>query len=205
MSSRERILHDVRQHLPVDAPLPPLDGAWTRYADPVEKFIEVLGEVGGVGKVVSGSALLQAEIERLISQFAARQVCSALPTIVTGNVDLSGVDDPHELADVDLAILPGELAVAENGAVWVTAAAVRQRVAFFLSQHVALVLPASQIVHNMHEAYEWLHREGGAAGPFASPRWGAFMSGPSKTADIEQALVIGAHGARSLHVFLTTP
>nr|MBA3481523.1 LUD domain-containing protein [Pirellulales bacterium] len=89
-----------------------------------------------------------------------------------------------------------------NAAVWVTGAVVPQRVAYFLSQHVVLIVPAEQIVNNMHEAYDWLHRQAGPDGPFASPRWGTFMSGPSKTADIEQALVIGAHGARSLHVYL---
>jgi L-lactate dehydrogenase complex protein LldG len=78
---------------------------------------------------------------------------------------------------------------------------VRQRVAYFLSQHVALIVPRERIVNNMHEAYGWIARQAGERGPFDKPRWGTFMSGPSKTADIEQALVIGAHGARSLNVF----
>jgi L-lactate dehydrogenase complex protein LldG len=202
-SSREQILRDIRDHLPVDSPLPSLDHSWTRYADPIEQFLEVLRGVGGLGKVIFGQAELEAEISRLVSQLDARQVCSVLPEAYRGNVDMASIDDPHELADIDLAVLPGVLAVAENAAVWITNRLVPQRVAYFLSQHVALVVPADRIVNNMHEAYEWIHRESGVDGPFGSPRWGTFMSGPSKTADIEQALVIGAHGARSLHVFLT--
>jgi L-lactate dehydrogenase complex protein LldG len=202
MSSRDQILHDIRAHLPVDAPLPNLEHEWTRYADPTQQFLDVLRGVGGVGKVVASRAELWEDLSRLSAQLEARQICSVLPEFFPGNVDMASITDPHQLADVDLAVLPGELAVAENAAVWVTGARVPQRVAYFLSQHVALVVPADCVVNNMHEAYEWLHREAGPEGPFATPRWGTFMSGPSKTADIEQALVIGAHGARSLHVFL---
>jgi len=204
-SARNQILRDIRAHLPVESPLPDLNYAWTRYDDPHRQFLEVLRSVGGVGKTVAGLVPLREEVERLAKQLEAKQVCSVLPDVAVGNVDMAAVADPHELADVDLAILPGELAVAENAAVWVTGAMVPQRVAYFLSQHVVLVVPHDRIVNNMHEAYDWLHRQAGGGNPFAEPRWGAFMSGPSKTADIEQALVIGAHGARSLHVYFTTP
>jgi L-lactate dehydrogenase complex protein LldG len=44
----------------------------------------------------------------------------------------------------------------------------------------------------MHAAYEELGK--------VKSSFGLFLSGPSKTADIEQSLVIGAHGARSLTV-----
>jgi L-lactate dehydrogenase complex protein LldG len=98
------------------------------------------------------------------------------------------------LEDVDMAIAPGEFAVAENGAVWVTDRQVRQRAIFFIPQHLALVVPREQLVHNMHEAYGRL--------AFGEAGFGAFISGPSKTADIEQSLVIGAHGPRSLTVML---
>jgi L-lactate dehydrogenase complex protein LldG len=204
-TARDQILHDIRATLPVETALPDLNGEWVRYADPVQQFFDVLRGVGGIGKLVAGEAALRAEIARIGDELAAAQVCSVLPELAPGNVDLATIDDPHQLAGVDLAVLPGELAVAENGAVWITAAIVPERVLYFLSQHVVLVVPADHVVNNMHEAYQWLHQQAGAAGPFREAKWGAFMSGPSKTADIEQALVIGAHGARSLHVLLAAP
>jgi L-lactate dehydrogenase complex protein LldG len=141
----------------------------------------------------------------VIAVIDARQICSVIPAAAAGNVNLAVTDDPHDLASVDLAILPGELAVAENAAVWVNAARVRQRVAYFLAQHVILVVPYDRIVSNMHETYAWLQQSADGQSPFGETTWGTFISGPSKTADIEQSLVIGAHGARSLHVLFTKP
>ena len=109
-------------------------------------------------------------------------------------MDLDSVDDPHQLEDVDLFVTRGEFGVAENAAVWATDVHTKHRVLYFLTQHLVLVLPAREIVDNMHQAYERLE--------FTQPRFGLFISGPSKTADIEQSLVIGAHGARSMTVFL---
>jgi L-lactate dehydrogenase complex protein LldG len=63
-----------------------------------------------------------------------------------------------------------------------------------LAEHLVIVLAESDIVDNMHAAYERLGARLGEAA------YGCFMSGPSKTADIEQALVIGAQGPRSLTV-----
>ncbi len=127
----------------------------------------------------------------------AKKTVSCVEGVGESTFDLSRVEDPHELEDVDYAVLPGELAVAENAAIWITDERVRHRVLFFLPQHLALVVPASRLVHNMHEAMTRIDP--------ARRAFGCFLSGPSKTADIEQSLVIGAHGARSMTVYLIDP
>ena len=130
---------------------------------------------------------------------AAKRKVSLVPGAGTSNLDLAAVEDPHELESMDFAILPGHFGVAENGAIWVTDHGLRHRVIYFITQHLALVIKADQIVHNMHQAYEKLTESGDAnyGRPVRERAFGTFISGPSKTADIEQSLVIGAHGPRS--------
>ena len=132
-------------------------------------------------------------LDEIPAYASAKQIVSLVPGAGRPNFDPNAVDDPHALAAVDFAILPGQFGVAENGAIWVTDANLRHRAIYFIVQHLALVIPADQIVDNMHQAYGRLTS--------SQPGYGAFISGPSKTADIEQSLVIGAHGPRSLTVF----
>lgn len=192
--SKRTILEAIRRHAPPEAPLPGLKQEWIRYDDPRRQCATVLESVGGHSVVVRNTEDINRELAVLPAYQQARQICSLVPGVARRDVDLAAITDPHDLASLDFAILPGEFAVAENGAVWVTDEAVAQRVVYFIAQHLALVVPGREIVDNMHQAYERL--------TFPKPGFGTFISGPSKTADIEQSLVIGAHGARSLTVFL---
>lgn len=194
MESKAHILASLREHRVPTVELPSLDGEWIEYDDPRSQFLETLEGVGGSGSVVSSLEEINQQLASMPAFADARQIVSVVKGIHGANVDLDDVEDPHDLEDIDFAIFPGQLAVAENAAVWVTDEMVRHRVLYFLAQHTALVVPASQLVHNMNQAYQQLE--------FPERRFGSFISGPSKTADIEQSLVIGAHGARSLHVFL---
>ncbi|HEY0981253.1 lactate utilization protein C [Schlesneria sp. T3-172] len=194
MSSRDSILASVRRQLPQSAPLPPLDGPWIRYEDPVAQFVSVLESIGGRAIRVASEADIREHLNALPQFASASKTLSLVTTAVTGNVDLDAIADPHQLSDVDFAILPGGVAVAENAAVWVSDEAVKHRVIYFLCQHLSLVVQASAIVNNLYEAYERLDVTG-------SP-YGGFIAGPSKTADIEQSLVIGAHGSRSMTIFI---
>lgn len=197
MTARSEILRAIRRHTPPHVPLPALEGNWIRYPDAVGQFTTMLQAVGGTALSAEDRSALAERLRDLPEFVAARRICSLVDEVPSQGVDLEQIDDPHDLADLDFAIVPAAFGVAENGAVWIDAATVKHRVIYFLAQHVAVVLPAREIVHNMHEAYE---RLGGA--PFAEPGFGMFLSGPSKTADIEQSLVIGAHGIRSLTVLL---
>lgn len=196
-TSRDEILGRIRARQWDGPPAPDLNLDWTRYDDPQRKFAEVLNSVGGRCVLVNSVEEACADLRHFEPYSSARKSVTLVPGVGKSTFDLAIVSDPHELEDVDFAVLPGELAVAENAAVWITDAAVPHRVLYFLPQHVSLIVPAVRLVHNMHEA---LARIDVAARPF-----GCFLSGPSKTADIEQSLVIGAHGARSLTVYLVDP
>ena len=195
MSSRSSILASLRSAAPPPVPLPELPATGQRFDDPLAHFAQMLAAVGGRCERVATTSLLSAAVGALPVVAQAAKVASLVPEAHPGNVLLAAIDDPHALADVDVAIVAGEFAVAENGAVWVPAQVLGRLQALpFITQHLVLVVDPAVVVHTLHEAYRRLR--------FDEPGFGLFISGPSKTADIELALVIGAHGARSATVFL---
>ena len=201
-TSKQQILTAIRRARTSAVELPALGRSWTTYPHRRQRFAEVIEAVGGVVVSVRDVAELNAQLPALPTFAEAKNIACRVSGVGEPNVDLAAVADPHDLAELDIAILPGQFAVAENGAVWVTDDDLPHRVTYFLTQHLVLVVPAAEVVDNMHAAYKRLAGDANRDSAFAQPGFGAFISGPSKTADIEQSLVIGAHGPRSLTVFL---
>jgi len=194
MATLDEFLAPLRRSGLKETPRPSLAGLGARFADPAEKFAEVLASVGGACARVPDLAAANEALSRLDVYRAAKRVATLVPGVGEGNVRVEAVADPHELEGLDVAVLRGELAVAENGAVWVEGGPLHHRVVFVVPEHLVLVVDSREVVNDMHEAYARLaSREVG---------YGTFISGPSKTADIEQSLVIGAQGARSCTVLL---
>jgi L-lactate dehydrogenase complex protein LldG len=196
VSSRDSILKRIRQHQPPGTPLPEHLRNGITFADQRGQFISVLESVGGRATMASDLVDAASYIRTLPVVSEAKSAVSLVRGIDLGNLEIESVAEPHDLVGVDVAIASGKFAVAENAAIWVTEEHVRHRAIYFICQHLVLLVPADAIVSNMHEAYE---RLGNA---FNQPGFSGFISGPSKTADIEQSLVIGAQGPRSLTVVL---
>lgn len=189
MSSRDDILSTVRRNRPVPVALPQIPAFDRPEGDLAVRFMDMIRAIGGSAFEAAPEAVASVLAEVYPEQ---THIASAVPDAVAGTTELEEVADPHDLAHLDLLVCQGTLGVAENGAVWVPASQMIHRAAPFLTQHLALILPRTSIVWSMHEAYARLQVD--------VDGFGAFIAGPSKTADIEQSLVIGAHGPRSLTV-----
>lgn len=192
MSSRDAILERVRQQQPDAVPLPGLPDFMTWFDDPVQQFTETVGKIGGRVIPLDHIGQATAVIRSLYPD--ARRIVTGIPELYDAAEKVTGLELPHTFDNVDVAVIRGQWAVAENGAVWVTERDCRERVLPFISQALVLVLEQKQILTLLHEAYDRIGED--------SCGYGVFIAGPSKTADIEQSLVLGAHGPKSMAVLL---
>lgn len=192
MSTREKILAAVKKNQPPLSALPDISVFKVHEEDVVKKYSEIFAGIGGL--LVSAGSLENVKdlIKKDFDQ--SKRILTNLPAL-SDVAELSDPEaDPHTLEDVELAIIEARLAVAENGAVWLTEDVMGQRVLPYIAQHLAVIVREDIIVSTMHDAYAKIASE--------DYGFGGFIGGPSKTADIEQALVLGAHGPLSMTVYL---
>lgn len=192
MNSREKTLAAIKKNQPDLKPLPSLEGLNQNTHNPLEQFKTVLQSIGGMVVEVSDYQAIEAFVQQ--NYTTQNRIITTLPALSkVAELDWQN-SDPHDLENVELTIIEGIFGVGENSAIWITEGVMGQRVAPFVCQNLAIVLNAKDIVPTMHEAYA---RIGSADYGF-----GVFLAGPSKTADIEQSLVLGAHGSKTMVVFL---
>jgi L-lactate dehydrogenase complex protein LldG len=194
MNSRDKILAAVRKNKPETTVLPdvPCFEIGLTTEEKLTKFNEMLQKIGGKSQQFESVIEINKFIEEQYKDI--KNIASNIKEIQKQNIDLTNVNKPHQLENVDLAIIRGEVGVAENGAVWIDGSYLVHHALPFITQHLIIVIYKSKIVENMHLAYQQLN--------LSECKYGVFIAGPSKTADIEQSLVIGAHGSRSLLVMI---
>ncbi|NCU02904.1 MAG: hypothetical protein GXC73_02860 [Chitinophagaceae bacterium] len=192
MSSRDTILKNITANKPELVELPAIDlNTVIQYNDLVQQYKTVLQSIGGGTVELQDLSSLKQELEsrKAKGDFVVNRI-AALGEVSDSLASLTA----DELAAVDTAYIQGNVAVAENGAIWLYESNMGNRLLPFICQHLVIVIERKSIVPTMHHAYQQIES--------AKEGFGVFLAGPSKTADIEQSLVIGAHGARSLIVYM---
>lgn len=193
MSSRATILDKIKQNQPSSkSELPSLTFLGLDTFEILDKYKAVLQGIGGDFVEVPNYEAIIAFVKKKYD--TEKRMITTIPELAGIAVTDWFNDDPHTLENVELTLVKAHFGVAENSALWVTDDLLGQRVAPFITQYLAIVVHKKDIVATMHQAYDRIgNQEYG---------FGTFIAGPSKTADIEQSLVLGAHGARGLTVFL---
>ncbi|MDY0051032.1 MAG: LUD domain-containing protein [Aliarcobacter sp.] len=193
MTSKEQILKNIKENnLVKEVKLPSYNNFGIKYDNKFQTFATMIESVGGKALVID-----KKDLDKTIKELYPdeKQIASNVDFCTIGNFDANSCNDVHDLKYIDIAVVKGNFAVAENGSIWMKNEENRHRALYFIAQNIVIVIDEKNILNNMHEAYEKIS--------FEEKGYGVFISGPSKTADIEQALVIGAHGPKSGYVIFT--
>lgn len=136
------------------------------------------------------------EINNIIHSYFPEndRTINTIKSLSIKSIDISTINNPKQLHPLNTAIIKGEFSVAENGTIWIDGGKLEFRAIPFLCENLVVVVNKKNIVLDMHEAYEKIDK--------SNHDYGVFITGPSKTADIEQTLVVGAQGPKRLLVIL---
>jgi len=192
MSARDKILNTIAANQPELVALPTINlNNVISYEDNFSQFKTILESIGGKVTLIQDVTILK---DQLIADSANGKF------IINTIADIADVNKQDvlltsfELEKLEKVYIKGSIGVAENGAVWVYESQMINRILPFICQHLILIIDKNDILPTMHHAYKRID--------LAKEGFGIFIAGPSKTADIEQSLVIGAHGARSTTVYV---
>ncbi len=187
---KEILLDKLRRNTKEQYDMPDMQIDATIYEDTYQAFLDICDTVGA--QVIENVSYK--DIDKIIKSVYpnAKNITSHL-SYVSSTINPDTVDDAKDLNGTDVGVVEGEIGVAENGCIWVPQT-MKERAVMFISENLVIVLRKSGIVNNMHEAYSRIR--------MTDYGYGCFISGPSKTADIEQALVMGAQAACNVTVVL---
>ena len=167
--------------------------------DPVARFREQALRLASTIEDVTSLDGVPAATARYLRQHGLPLTAVCWPQFADLPWQGAGMDiEARAARDTDLVGVTGAFcAIAETGTLMTVSGPRTPATASLLPEtHIAIV-PASRIVRGMEEAWQLVRAELGQP-----PRAVSFISGPSRTADIEQTVTLGAHGPYRVHILL---
>jgi L-lactate dehydrogenase complex protein LldG len=208
--SRARIFRAVRQALGRDSATADVDAARAaalgeatpRPAWPearLERFTGRLQAAAGSFARIATLAELPEAVETYLSKHGVGRRLVLAPAPLLREPDWGAgwelLEPTRQNTDGAAALGLAYAGIAETGTVVMTTGPERPPSMNLLPDQLLLLLPIAHIVDHSEDLWARLQREG-------LPRTTNFITGPSRTADVEQTIQLGAHGARQLHVIL---
>ncbi len=193
MNIKQRIIAKIQASKVEEVPLPSMDflndfDKEINY-ESLKKMVELVGgNLHEINEISEAKNFIDSNYKD------AKQIFCNVEGIEIGTSDISNFDESEKLDKLDLAILKGHFIVEENAAIWITENEIALRSILTAAEKLIIFVDKKAVVKNMHEAYKKVDLK--------KTNYGVFVSGPSKTADIEQTLVFGAHGAKDLEVII---
>jgi L-lactate dehydrogenase complex protein LldG len=226
MTSREKVMGRIREALQAKAPMPghhdeehvetaPTDAAGIRHWLPLvgqnweqqrDLFAQNSTGLKTEFKLVVNAAAAGEEIRHLAmegkwTRLAAHQTPLLAEVCASAGIETLWTDGGFSVADLERCeggVTACEALVAQTGSVLVTSRSSGGRALSVLPPHHVVIASREQLVPDLSAAFELLRRK--YEGNFPSAI--SFITGPSRTGDIERILVLGAHGPKRLTVLL---
>lgn len=207
VSAREAILDTLRRAAgprdvaAVDRDRPHTRPAWTGEA--LHRLQARLRARSSTVEVLEGgSAAVASAVLRYMAAHGLEGRLACAPAL-RGMAWPAGLLDLHLGAarkDETVSVTPCLAAVAESGVLMLVSGPDTPTTLNFVPEHHLVVVDESRIVSHMEDAWQVLRKHAAERG--SMPRAVNLISGPSRTADVEQTLQLGAHGPRHLHVMI---
>ncbi len=206
ITSKEKILTNIRNALleKSDNPFENIDFTSDVLVesndDKYIQFATNLKDNGGVFGYAENKTEAFGIVATLIDENRWENIFCPIPefTDELSQYDIITKNTPEDFKDVDVAITTCDFLISRCGSVMVSSGLGLGRQIFSFPETLIIIANTSHVVNELKDAID------GIKGKYVNnfPSQITVITGPSRTADIEKTLVMGAHGSKNIYVFL---